>query len=485
MKYFGTDGIRGTVGVFPIVPDFIFKLGYAAGVTLGHIAHNPSVVVGRDTRYSGPALQSVLSAGLLASGVTVFDAGVIMTPGVAYLTRKLGLTAGIIISASHNPAPQNGIKFFDQNGFKLPAPLEQEIEERVEAITSFEKLNWATLQSGRCVDGSGMRELYITDLVNEHPGLCLEHLNIVLDCANGAASALAPECFSRLGANIHVVNATPTGTNINHDAGSEYVRQNPESMISLMHLYNAAFGIAFDGDADRVVFVDPKLGVLDGDYMLAMLAQYLNRQNKLVNRTIVTTTMRNAGLAEFAKASGLNLIETKVGDKYVVEELVAMTQNADDTGGLALGGEQAGHIILLDSQHATGDGIRTALFMVKVLVESHKSSFVEFADCIRKTPQIIASAPVSGKPAIENSEEIKMILRQVEQRLPGLLRLNVRYSGTEPLFRVMLEADTRHSEEELVDEALKICHAVQKEAGKGIGPIEILNCARGGISKHT
>ena len=478
-RLFGTDGIRGNVGEFPLLPDFVLRLGFATGTVLLHKTLRPTVVIGRDTRYSGPALQNALTAGLLSSGISVIDAGVITTPGVAYLARRLDAEAGVVVSASHNPVDENGIKFFDGKGFKLSETLEQEIETLLD-----EPAPWGTRTSrhfGRCIDGREMRELYVEDLVREHSNLQLDQMTVVMDCANGAASWPAPECFARLGAKIIAIHAAPTGLNINEKAGSEYVRRNPENMISLIRQYKADFGLAFDGDADRVIFVDQETGIIDGDHMLAILAQHLDQHRHLLGRTIVATTMRNSGLLKYIEASGLKYIETKVGDKYVVEKLADLARASHSPETLALGGEQAGHIVLLDDQHTTGDGIRTALYMVRALLESKAASLAELARCLQKTPQVIASAAVNDKPPLDGIKELNALRQKAKSDLSGLQRMELRYSGTEPLFRAMLEADERHSESELANVAWAICRAVQNASGTVEGRIEILNCTRGGM----
>jgi len=424
-------------------------------------------------------LQDSLTAGLLACGVAVIDAGVITTPGVAFLVRRLGADAGIVISASHNPVGENGIKFFDAKGFKLSDTLEGEIE-ALAAEPLSPRMNLPR-RLGHCVDGSGLRELYIADLVGEHADLHLERLTVVMDCANGAASDLAPECFARLGARVIAIHASPTGLNINDGAGSEHARRHPEALGGLVRQCNADFGLAFDGDADRVVFVDREANIFDGDHILGILAQYLDRRQQLLGQTVVGTTMRNSGFLRFVESAGFRFIETRVGDKYVTEQLVDLTRRYLTPRAFALGGEQAGHIVLLDDQHTTGDGIRTALYVVSAFLDSGMTSFTAFASRIKKTPQVIASAAVNGKPPLDEIGELNILKRTVRSNLLGLQRMELRYSGTESLFRAMLEADERHSEEELADVAWAICRAVQRASNAGDGHIEILNCTRGGL----
>jgi phosphoglucosamine mutase len=475
---FGTDGIRGTVGEFPLVPEFVHRLGTAAGAVLLQSVAHPTVVVGRDTRQSGQLLQFSLVAGLLSSDVTVIDVGVMTTPGVAYLVRKLGAEAGAVISASHNPVGENGIKLFDSEGFKLAEGIEQQIEDL--ALNTGLGRPRSPQPRSRCIDGSSMRELYIQDIVGEHRDLSLDQLTLVLDCANGAASWLAPECFARLGADVVAVHASPTGTNINSRAGSEYIRRHPEDLRTLVAQHRADFAVGFDGDADRTVLVDRDGSVVDGDHMLAILAQYLDQRKQLLGKTVVATSMRNYGLVEFIESAGLTFLETRVGDRYVVQKLLELARHDRTPGALALGGEQAGHIVLLDDRHGTGDGIRTALYLARALLESGAGSLAELASCIRKKPQVIASAAVSSKPSLDAIAELERLHGKVSSTLAGMHRIELRYSGTEPLFRAMLEADEPHSVQELADMAGALCRVVQQASGTADGDLEILNCTQGG-----
>ncbi|MBN1889226.1 MAG: hypothetical protein JW850_14630, partial [Thermoflexales bacterium] len=473
----GTDGMRGRVGDFPLVPDFALRLGLATGTVLRESCARPSVIIGRDTRHSGQMLQNALTAGLLAGGATAIDAGVITTPGVAYLVRKLNAQTGVVISASHNPVDENGIKYFSAEGFKLSESTESEIEQLAQDSTLLNK--HLAERFGHCIDGAGTHEMYIQDLVAEHGDVNFDHLTLVMDCANGAAYRLGPECFSRLGAKVIAINASPSGLNINARAGSEYVRRQPAELGELVRRYNADFGLAFDGDADRVVFIDRESNIIDGDHMLGILATYLDQRQRLVGRTIVATSMRNAGLVDFIKSANFKFIETKVGDKYVMEKLLELTRPGVDPQAVALGGEQAGHILIYDGQHTTGDGIRTALYLIRVYIESGATTLAELAGCVKKAPQVIASAYVASKPDLKSIRELATLETSLES-MPGLLKKELRYSGTEPLFRVMIEADARHSEAELADKARTICRAVQEAAQSPNGTIEILNCSRGG-----
>jgi phosphoglucosamine mutase len=480
-KYFGTDGIRGHVGEFPLVPEFVLRLGLATGLVMKGTHSNPTFVVGRDTRQSGQMLQNALISGLLSAGVTIIDVGVIPTPGVAYLVRRLDAEAGVVISASHNPVGMNGIKIINPDGSKLTEETELKIEEI--ALDDEAGLGVSPEVYGRAIDGSGIRELYIDALIQEHAGLDLSELTIVLDCANGAASYFGPECLSRLGAKVITIHASPTGRNINHQCGSEQIRQHPSDLHKLIQQYSAHLGIAFDGDADRAVFVDEEGLLIDGDHVLAILAEYLNKKDRLFANAVVTTTMRNQGLRDFTEKNGFNFIETPVGDKYITEELVKLSKKTEIGNAIGLGGEQAGHIILFDQEHNSGDGLRTALYLLRVLVESGNLSLAALAGRVEKTPQVIASAKVPTKPALETLETLEQVKQEIEDEMQ-IMRMSLRYSGTEPLFRAMLEAGYEHTEQELANAAHKICTTVQLAAGAtepAPDSIEILNVSEGGL----
>jgi len=479
-KYFGTDGMRGHVGQYPLVPEFVTRLGFAAGRVLSRKASHPSFVIGRDTRQSGEMLQSALTTGLLASGATVVDLGVITTPGVAFMVRKMSAEAGIVISASHNPVNENGIKFFDENALKLNESVELEIEALLDIPMDLSGAQ--AYQFGRRIDGADMRELYADHLVDEHQDLTLRGLKLVLDCANGAASWYAPEVFSRLGAEVVAIHASPTGININEKAGSEHVRQQPGDLSSLIHRYGANFGVVFDGDADRVIFVDEAGNLVDGDHMLAILGEYFHAQGKLLGDTVVSTTMRNGALVNFFAERAINFIETPVGDKYIMAELRDQMAKGTQGESIGLGGEQSGHIILMDEAHTTGDGLRSAIYLIRAYLASGRETLAELAESIHKFPQVIASANVAEKIDLDQLEGVIAMRDAIKDDLPGLTRLNLRYSGTEPKVRLMLEADTRHSEAELAEKAFALCEAVQAATNTPPGSLlEVLNVTRGGL----
>jgi phosphoglucosamine mutase len=479
-KYFGTDGIRGHVGWDPLVPEFVTRLGYAAGMVLSRQASHPTFVIGRDTRQSGEMLQSALTTGLLASGATVVDLGVITTPGVAFMVSKMSAEAGVVISASHNPVNENGIKFFNQHAHKLSEAIELEIESFLDAPMDLSGVK--AHQFGRRIDGADMRELYADHLVDEHQDLTLRGLKLVLDCANGAASWYAPEVFSRLGAEVVAIHASPTGTNINETSGSEHVRQFPEDLSALIQKYGANFGVVFDGDADRVIFVDEDGHLVDGDHMLAILGDYLRAQGRLLGETVVSTTMRNGALVNYFAERAIHFIETPVGDKYIMGELHDMLRQSHQGNQIGLGGEQSGHIILMDEAHTTGDGLRSAIYLLRAFLASGRATLAELAESIHKYPQVIASADVAEKTDLEQLEGVVALRDGLKDALPGLTRFNLRYSGTEPKVRLMLEADTRHTEAELAEKAYELCEAVQDATNTPPGSrLEVLNVTRGGL----
>jgi phosphoglucosamine mutase len=483
-RYFGTDGVRGHVGQHPLVPDFVTRLGYAAGVVLSRTASHPTFVIGRDTRQSGQMLQSALTTGLLSSGATVIDLGVITTPGVAFMVKKMNAEAGIVISASHNPVNENGIKFFNANAMKLDPAIELQIEALLDI--PMELHDHTSQDFGRRIDGADMRELYADHLVDEHADLDLSDLKLVLDCSNGAASWYAPEVFSRLGAEVVVINASPTGNNINELAGSEHVRRFPSDLAALIRQYQADFGIVFDGDADRVIFVDENGNLVDGDHMLAILADYFMAEERLLANTVVSTTMRNGSLVNYFSERNIQFIETPVGDKYVMAELLSLMSEAHLPKQIGLGGEQSGHIILMDSNHTTGDGIRSAIYLIRAFLTSGQSTLAALAESIHKYPQVIASATVEVKIDLDKLSEVIQLKENIQEELTGLTRLNLRYSGTEPKVRLMLEADNRHTENELAQKAFALCRAVQSATHTPEGHfIEVLNVTRGGLVKES
>jgi len=386
-RLFGTDGIRGKANRWPLTAEFVLKVGQAAMQVIGCTGNTrPQVLIGRDPRQSGFMLESALAAGLMASGADVMLAGVMTTPGVAYLTRIRGMALGIVISASHNPFDDNGIKIFGPDGFKIPDETELEIERLL--LDSTDELKGAEgLRLGRSWDVSAWREDYIrhfTDMWGEDP--FLHGKRIVLDCSNGATSEIAPEVFRRLGAEVIAMENAPDGFNIN--VHYEYIR--PESLRQAVLRERAFVGLAFDGDGDRLMLVDEKGGFVNGDAMMAILARDLKQKGLLAGDTVVATPMSNWGLKASLEEVGLRLEEAPVGDRFILQRMLER--------GYTLGGEQSGHIILLQHGQTTGDGIYTALAVLKVVENAPGQTLSELAACIREFPEYLTNVDVPGKP---------------------------------------------------------------------------------------
>jgi len=479
-QFFGTDGIRGTVGTTPMTAEFVYRLGVAVGHVLSLEMPGPDLfVIGRDTRTSGPLLQDALTRGLLTSGARVMDLGILPTPGIAWLTRELGATAGAVISASHRPASENGIKFLNPQGMKISESQEAVIEAYMASLPEGEL---DLPQTGLREDGSHNYDLYLQDLLATQKDLDLSGLKILLDCANGAAYRVGPELFRALGAEVVALNSESDGININVQAGSEYARSKPEALAALLTEHQASLAITFDGDADRVIMMDEKGQLIDGDHMLAILADALHKEKRLLANSLVTTVMANGSLHQFAAKHHFELIQTPVGDKYVSDVLLGLTANQNPEGKLGLGGEQSGHIILLDENHRTGDGLRTAVFMLKVLLQQEQPSMAALAASIQKYPQMVASCNVASKLDLKTMVPLQTMLEEIKKRLPGLVQLNSRYSGTEPKYRLMLETDTRHSTQDLAVICWEVCDLIQRETGTPPGAkIEVLNVSAGGL----
>lgn len=479
-RYFGTDGIRGTFGEEPMTPDFVYRLGLAAGQALSTENRKPAVfVIGRDTRTSGPVLQRALAAGLRESGARVLDLGIIPTPGIAYLTQFVGATAGAVISASHNPAPENGIKFLNNEGMKLSKEQEEAIEIHLDTI-SVERLDF----DNECLGEASpyLFQHYLQDLCESVPGLNLGNLTILMDCANGAAWKAGPEVFRRLGANLVAIHTEYDGIHINVDSGSEFMRSKPALVAEKLLEEKADLAIAFDGDTDRVILMDEKGNLIDGDHMLALLAEELHAQDRLMGDAMVTTVMANGALRQFAQQKGFTLIQTPVGDKYVTEELITLSEQHRKDGKLGLGGEQSGHIILLDENHRTGDGIRTALFILNLLNETPGQTLSQLAKRIEKFNQVVASCNVASKIDLAALPGFQERIDHMQEELPGLVQWNSRYSGTEPKYRLMLEADQRSSAQDVARVAWEVCDLIQALTNTPPGAkIEVLNVSQGGL----
>ncbi|WP_019771507.1 phosphoglucosamine mutase [Streptococcus sobrinus] len=446
-KYFGTDGVRGEANI-ELTPELAFKLGRFGGYVLSqHETERPRVFVARDTRISGEMLESALIAGLLSVGIEVYKLGVLATPGVSYLVRTEKASAGVMISASHNPAQDNGIKFFGGDGFKLDDNREAEIEVLLD--NSEDKLPRPSAQGlGNLVDyPEGLRkyEKFLVDSGND-----LEGMKIVLDTANGAASVSARDVFLDLNADITVIGENPDGLNINDGVGSTH----PEQLQEAVKKVGAEIGLAFDGDSDRLIAVDENGQIVDGDRIMFIIGKYLSEQGKLAQNTIVTTVMSNLGFHKALDAQGINKVVTAVGDRYVVEE---MRKN-----GYNLGGEQSGHVIIMD-YNTTGDGQLTAIQLTKVLKETGKT-LSELASEVTIYPQKLVNIRVenSMKDKAMEVPVIAQVIQKMEAEMAGNGRILVRPSGTEPLLRVMAEAPTTEEVDYYVDTIAKV---VQDEIG--------------------
>ncbi|WP_019784995.1 phosphoglucosamine mutase [Streptococcus sobrinus] len=446
-KYFGTDGVRGEANI-ELTPELAFKLGRFGGYVLSqHETERPRVFVARDTRISGEMLESALIAGLLSVGIEVYKLGVLATPGVSYLVRTEKASAGVMISASHNPAQDNGIKFFGGDGFKLDDNREAEIEVLLD--DSEDKLPRPSAQGlGNLVDyPEGLRkyEKFLVDSGND-----LEGMKIVLDTANGAASVSARDVFLDLNADITVIGENPDGLNINDGVGSTH----PEQLQEAVKKVGAEIGLAFDGDSDRLIAVDENGRIVDGDRIMFIIGKYLSEQGKLAQNTIVTTVMSNLGFHKALDAQGINKVVTAVGDRYVVEE---MRKN-----GYNLGGEQSGHVIIMD-YNTTGDGQLTAIQLTKVLKETGKT-LSELVSEVTIYPQKLVNIRVenSMKDKAMEVPVIAQVIQKMEAEMAGNGRILVRPSGTEPLLRVMAEAPTTEEVDYYVDTIAKV---VQDEIG--------------------
>ncbi len=442
-KLFGTDGIRGVANE-TLDCRLAYRVGQAAAISLTKKPGvKPSVVIGKDTRISSDMLEGALIAGLTASGCNVVRLGVIPTPGVAYLTVKLHADAGVVISASHNPFEHNGIKMFSGEGFKLSDALEEEIESLILREGELPVKTGAAL--GQVMDGTFTAEQYLDHLASTVGQL--PRMRVLIDCANGAASATARKLFSRFALNVDYINDTPNGVNINNHCGSTHI----EMLAEKVREGGYALGLAFDGDADRCLAVDENGGLIDGDQIMAICADTLTKQGKLTGSGFVATVMSNIGLHKYCAEHGLRLLCAAVGDRNVLE----MMQRE----GMALGGEQSGHIIFLEHM-TTGDGQLAALQLLSILAQSGRKAS-ELASAVTRYPQVLLNVRVGGndeKKAIMESPLLGEAIRKAEAGLGGNGRVLVRASGTEPLIRVMVEAGSEQTARETAE---TLVHAVE------------------------
>ncbi|MGA3226475.1 MAG: phosphoglucosamine mutase [Acidobacteriaceae bacterium] len=446
-KLFGTDGIRAVAGEPPLDAPTIFAIGLALASTLKNLYPAPRVLLGSDTRESSPWISAVISGGLQSGGAEVLNAGVITTPGVAYLTRIHQFAAGVVISASHNPWQDNGIKVFGGDGYKLPDSTEIEIE--AEIFRRLKDISPADLKDLKAPPASkDFREEYEEFLRNVVPGLNLAGKKIVIDCANGAAAVIASELFSGFGGEIHLTNVSPNGRNINENCGALH----PEVVARETKARGADLGITFDGDADRALFADAHGRVVNGDGVMLVAARDMQAKSELAGDVVVATTMSNMGLEAALRSNGIRMLRAPVGDKYVLE---MMQKNQ-----ASLGGEQSGHILFL-SRSTTGDGLLTALVLLDILARSGKPLHALLSD-LRVFPQVIVNVRVREKRPLDQIPAVVESIQQAETDLHGNGRVVVRYSGTEALARVMIEAE---SEQQMREHAERIAQAIRVEIG--------------------
>jgi len=423
-KLFGTDGIRGKANIYPIDAPTAYKVGVAVGHYFRQHGQNPKIVIGRDTRISGNMIESAIISGLCAVGCQAVPLGVISTPGVAYLTHTSDASAGVVISASHNPFIDNGIKIFSKNGFKLPDQSELEIED----IILHKDMNDYHVAPHMVANASYWEDAihqYTDALKATMGGTSLDGLKIILDCANGAAYDTAPELFESLGAKVTAIGIEPDGRNINKACGSLH----PEKLQKHILEQGADLGVAFDGDADRAIFVDADGNTIDGDSIMAICANNFKQANKLAENTLVSTVMSNIGLDKAMQEIGVKVLRTQVGDRYVVEKMRECGYN--------FGGEQSGHLIFLD--HITsGDGMLTALQIVKIIMDTGKT-LAELASIMTRFPQVLKNLMVNYKRPLDELVYFKQLVSKIENELGNDGRVLVRYSGTENKVRVMVE----------------------------------------------
>lgn len=451
-KYFGTDGIRRIANT-ELTPELVFRVAKAGASVLSKHSNNtaPTILIGRDTRISGTLIESSMTAGFLSYGANVKSLGVVPTPAVAYLTKKYNADASVVISASHNTFEFNGVKYFSNKGMKISDDLELEIEELMDS----DKLSSLTSVG----DKIGVAE-NSEDLVNDYVefivgifdkkmrGSNLVNFKVLIDVANGATYNVAKKIFRKLGINYDIINDEPNGININENCGSTHL----DMLTEKVKEGNYALGIAYDGDGDRCLAVDENGNEIDGDIMLAIVSNYLKKQGKLNNNTLVATVMSNLGLNIFSKENGIDFKQTKVGDRYVLEEMLK--------GNYSLGGEQSGHIIFLD-YNPTGDGIMTSLMLIQVMIDENKKAS-ELAKIISIYPQVLINAKVDSDKKMNylDDEEIQNEIKKLEKEFDGKGRVLIRPSGTEPLVRVMIEGE---NQEEITIKAKALANLIENK----------------------
>jgi len=445
-KLFGTDGIRGVANREPMTSQTALKIGQALAYVLKREGHRPRIVVGKDTRLSGYMLESALATGICSMGADVVLVGPVPTPGIAFLANNMDADAGVVISASHNPFEDNGIKIFSNSGFKLNAEQEKEIEELI-ARGNLQDLLPASREIGRAYREDDALGRYIVFLRHTFPRtISLEGMKIVLDCANGATYKVAPTLFQEMRAKTIALNVRPDGKNINMNAGSLY----PEGLKKAVEENRANIGLAFDGDGDRLIAVDEKGAIITGDKIIAICAKHLKETGKLENDLVVTTVMSNTGLKKAFRKLGIERAEAPVGDRFVLEKMI-------ETGSI-LGGEDSGHIIFL-RHHTTGDGIITALQLLAVMQEEGKP-LSELGRVMKTYPQILRNIEITQKKDFQSIPAVKKAIEESEKELGDSGRILIRYSGTQPLLRVMVEGPDNETTGRITE---KITKAIESE----------------------
>ncbi len=441
-KLFGTDGIRGVANVYPMTVEVALQLGKGCAYIFKDKNRRHKIVVGKDTRLSGYMMETAITAGICSMGGDVILVGPLPTPGIAFITTSMRADAGIVISASHNAYQDNGIKIFSSNGFKLP----DQMEERIENLMFSEELSSSMVTANKVGKAFRIEDAigrYIVFLKNTFPQeLTLDGLHIVLDCANGATYKVAPTVFEELGAEVTLLGAKPNGENINKNCGALY----PGLISAMVRKKKADLGISFDGDGDRVVFVDENGEIVNGDQIMAICASRMFKERRLKKNTLVTTVMSNMGLEVSMREKGIRLIRTQVGDRYVVEEMVKR--------GCNFGGEQSGHLIFLD-HNPTGDGILSALQLLAIMQKEEKS-LSDLSDIMDHYPQKLVNVRIKERRRLEEFPAVNQQIKKVEKKLGDKGRILVRFSGTEPLVRVMVEGEDEKEINALAEETARV-----------------------------
>ncbi|MDY0397311.1 MAG: phosphoglucosamine mutase [Desulfuromonas thiophila] len=449
-KIFGTDGVRGVANKYPMTAEMAMKLGRAVAYLSKAADKRRRIVIGKDTRLSGYMIENALAAGICSMGVDVQLVGPLPTPGIAFITSSMRADAGVVISASHNPYQDNGIKFFSADGLKLPDAVELQMEELLFS-DELDLLRPTAAEVGRAFRIADAGGRYIVFLKNTFPrDLDLRGLRIVVDCAHGAAYRVAPAVFEELGAQVVALGVTPDGTNINAGCGSLY----PQQLAKAVRDYRADVGVALDGDADRVIFVDEQGEEVDGDHIMAICARHLKETGQLAKQTLVATVMSNMGLDIAMRSCGVSVVKTAVGDRYVVEAMLRHGYN--------FGGEQSGHLVFFD-HITTGDGILSAL-QVLAIMRRQQQPLSELARIMTALPQVLVNVRVREKTDLASVAPLKALLQDCEARLGESGRLLIRYSGTEPLLRIMVEGPSQREIQAMADE---IADAVVRCLGRG------------------